>query len=138
MVSAIDIRNRETKPVPSWYNDDDLKRSDAVWTALKAYATAKLAADVDLRTNNAKRNLRYTILRPGGLSDEPGKGAVAAGKVHIGRTISREDVAGTILACIKNEGTVGMAFDVVGGSTPIDEAVKGVVERKEDTFEGYY
>lgn len=81
---------------------------------------------------------RYTIVRPGGLAEEPGKGTVAAGKVHLGTMIAREDVAATIFACMQNEGTVGLAFDVVGGETPIEEAVKGVVERKEDTFEGFY
>lgn len=137
MVSALDMRDR-TKPAPPWYNDNDVARSERVWTAIGAYMRAKLAADIDLRTNNSKRNLKYTIVRPGGLLDEPGKGTVAAGKVHLETMISREDVAGTIWACIKQEGTVGLAFDVVGGETPIEEAVRGVVERKEDTFEGFY
>jgi len=138
LVSAVDIRDRERKPVPDWYDSSDIQRSDRMWTAIGHYMRAKLAADIDLRTKNAQRNLKYTILRPGGLSEEPGTGRVAAGKVHLNAMIPREDVAATIFACIENPGTIGMAFDVVSGDVPITEAVKGVVERKEDTFEGFY
>jgi len=138
MVSAVDVRDRENRPQPDWYDSNDVQTSERMWGVLGHYMQAKYAADKDLRVNNEKRGLRYTIVRPGFLSDEPGKGMVAAGKVHIENTISREDVAATILACIENEGTVGLAFDVVSGETPIDEAVRGVAEKKEDCFEGYY
>ena len=138
LVSAVDMRDREHKPVPDWYDSNDVRRSDGVWSAIGNYMRAKLAADIDLRTKNAQRNLKYTILRPGGLSEQPGTGRVAAGKVHLNAMIPREDVAATIFACIENPGTVGLAFDLVGGDVPITEAVNGVVERKEDTFEGFY
>ena len=138
MVSAVDVRDRENRPQPDWYDANDVQMSERMWRAIGHYMRAKYAADKDLRANNEKRGLRYTIVRPGGLSDEPGKGMVAAGKVHIENMISRDDVAAAILACIENEGTVGLAFDVVGGETPVDEAVRGVVEKKEDCFEGYY
>jgi nucleoside-diphosphate-sugar epimerase len=137
MVSALDVRDRENKPQPEWYDANDVRRSEMVWVAIGHYMRAKYEADKDLRANNEKRGLRYTIVRPGGLSDEPGKGTVAAGKVHLENMISRDDVAAIILACIENEGTVGLAFDVVGGQTPINEAVQSVVEKKEDSFEGY-
>jgi nucleoside-diphosphate-sugar epimerase len=138
IVSAIDVRDRDNKPVPDWYNEGDLKRSDGAWGAIGAYMRAKLAADTELRTGNGKRGLDYTIVRPGGLTENPGAGTVAAGKVHLTTTISREDVAGVIFACIQNEGTIGLAFDVVGGDTPIAEAVKKAVDNKEDTFDGLH
>jgi len=137
MVSAIDVRDKENKPQPEWYDDNDVRRSDRMWVEIGHYMRAKFEADKDLRVNNEKRGLKYTIVRPGGLSDEPGKGVVAAGKVHVAM-ISRDDVAATIWACIENEGTVGLAFDVVGGDTPISEAVQSIVDKKEDCFEGYY
>jgi len=138
IVSAVDVRDRENRPQPDWYNGNDVQRSERMWEVIGHYMRAKYDADRDLRVNNEKRGLKYTIVRPGGLSDEPGEGMVVAGKVHLETMISREDVAATILACIENEGTVGLAFDVVGGETPIKEAVQGVVDRKEDCFEGYY
>lgn len=138
MVSAVDIRDREGKPEPEWYNDADRERSDKMWGAIGHYARMKLAADKSLVTENGRRGLEWTIVRPTGLSMEAGTGRVEAGKVHLSRNISREDVAAVVVECMKNEGTKGLAFDVVGGETPIGEAVQGVVEGRVDCFEGRY
>ena len=103
---------------------------------------AKLKADRDLRVHNSKRGLQYTILRPGGLSEEPGKGTVAAGKVHSDTMVSREDVARTLAEILENPATAGLAFDLVGGdeqsAKPIAEAVEAVAKGKVDCFEGHY
>ena len=112
MVSAIDIRNRESKPVPSWYGKGDKDVSDRVWGAIQPYMEAKFKADRDLRVNNSKRGLRYTIVRPGHLSDEPGKNTVVAGKVSIETSVSRQDVARVVAECLENAAIVGLAFDV--------------------------
>lgn len=138
IVSAIDVRDRENKPVPDWYNEDDRNRSDRVWGAIGVYMRAKFAADRDLVTNNARRGLDYTIIRPGGLSQDPGKGTIAAGKVHLGAMISREDVAAAIVAAMSEPKTIGLAIDMVGGDVPIEEAVRKVAEQKLNSFEGYY
>ena len=138
MVSAIDIRDRENKPEPEWYNDADRDRSNRVWNAIKHYMEAKFAADRSLVTENNRRGLDYTIVRPTGLSQDPGKGTIEAGKVHINQVISREDVASIILQCMKQEGTKGLAIDCVGGDTPIADAIAEVVKGKIDAFEGRY
>ncbi len=56
--------------------------------------------------------LRWTIVRPGGLTDKPATGRVMAleepGKLS--RTIPRADVAAFILDCVDDEGAVGHAF----------------------------
>ncbi|KAH9841216.1 hypothetical protein Tdes44962_MAKER10544 [Teratosphaeria destructans] len=96
------------------------------------------AADRELVTGNARRGLAYTIVRPGGLSEEPGTGRVAAGRVHLGRMVPREDVAGVVVECLRCPGTVGRVFDVVGGEVGIREAVEAVVREGVDTFEGRY
>ncbi|KAF2429234.1 Rossmann-fold NAD(P)(+)-binding protein [Tothia fuscella] len=137
IVSAVDVRDRN-KSVPSWYNEDDKSHSDKIWGGIGAYMAAKLAADTELRNGNSKRGLEYTIVRPGLLLDEPAAGKVDAGKVHLKNGISRADVAGVILESIKNKGTIGLAFDLVGGDTPVAEAVKKVAEEKADTFEGHF
>lgn len=101
MVSAIDIRDRANKPEPEWYDDADRDRSNRVWEVIKPYMEAKLAADTSLVTQNGRRGLEYTIVRPTGLSQDPGKGTIAAGKVHINQVISREDVASVVLECVR-------------------------------------
>lgn len=34
IISAVDVRDRENKPKPDWYNDDDVKVSDRMWGAI--------------------------------------------------------------------------------------------------------
>ena len=138
IVSAIDIRDRENKPEPEWYDDADRDRSDKVWKAIKPYMEAKLAADTNLVTDNGRRGLDYTIVRPTGLSNDPGKGTIAAGKVHLNQMISREDVATVVIQCAKHEATIGLAIDCVGGDTPIADAVADVAKGRIDAFEGRY
>ncbi|POS69979.1 NAD-dependent epimerase/dehydratase [Diaporthe helianthi] len=137
-ISALDVRDREGRPVPEWYSEDDRKRSDGLWKGIGDFMRAKFEADKELRTGNDKRGLQYTMVRPGGLSNDPGDGFVSAGKVHLGRMVKRQDVARVVLEVIENDDTIGLAFDVVGGEDIIAEAVKEVGKEKIDTFEGYY
>lgn len=137
-ISALDVRDRENRPVPAWYNADDRARSDMIWKGIGAFLGAKFKADRALRTGNDRRGLRYTMVRPGGLSNEPGVEVVSAGKVHLGSMVTREDVARVVVACVGNADTVGLAFDVVGGGDPVVDAVKAVADGRVDTFEGYY
>lgn len=120
------------------YNDDDIAVSNRMWNAIGVYCEAKLAADRDLVTENDSRKLDYTIVRPGSLNTDEGIGKVAAGKVHLGKSISREDVAEVIVRCIKTPSTIGLAFDVVGGDTPIAQAIDKIGNGRVDTFEGHY
>lgn len=138
IVSALDVRDREGKPTPEWYNDEDKDRSDKVWGFIGPYMRAKFNADKDLVTNNDKRGLEYTIVRPGGLTQEPATGKVDAGKVHLNIVVSRADVAEVVLRCIEDDSTKGLAFDVVGGDTPITEAISSVGKGQIDTFKGFH
>lgn len=88
-----------------------------------AYLQAKLAAEEDLR----RRDLDWTILRPGSLTDDPGTGLVwLAARVLRGR-ISRDDVASVLVALLDAPGTAGVTLELVEGSTPIDAAVRSLV-----------
>lgn len=138
IISAIDVRDRAARPEPEWYDDADRERSDKTWGAIGAYMLAKLNADRSLVTENARRGLEYTIVRPGGLSEDAGKGVVTAGQVHLAHTIPREDVAAFVVEVLKQDGTKGLAIDVVGGETKIADAVAQVVEAKVNTFAGRY
>jgi nucleoside-diphosphate-sugar epimerase len=142
-VSAVDVRDRENRPAPSWYTPDDAALSDRVWGAIGTYMQAKLGADTALVRGNAERGLRYTIVRPSGLTQDAGVGRVRAGRAPgIAASVSREDVARTVAAVLENDGTVGLAFDVVGTAEgeggEIADEVRRVAAAREDAFEGYY
>ncbi len=88
-----------------------------------AYLRAKGAADDDIR---ARPGLDWTILRPGALTDEPGKGRVTLSAGSTGRgEVSRDDVAAVLAALLDEDerGAVGLTLELIGGDTPVAEAV---------------
>jgi uncharacterized protein YbjT (DUF2867 family) len=85
-----------------------------------AYLRAKGAADDDVRGRNA---LDATIVRPGLLTNDPGTGRVTIAEDTGRGSIPREDVAAVLLAVLDTPGTVGQAFEVIGGDAPIAEAL---------------
>ena len=87
---------------------------------MRPYLEAKAEADRQLRESG----LDYTIVRPGSLTDEPGTGRVRIGGER--DSISRDDVAATLFAVLAADHAVGKAFDLFGGETPIEEAVRGL------------
>ena len=88
-----------------------------------AYITAKKAADDAIRS----RDLDWTIVRPGGLTMESGTGLVTLADHADRGQIPREDVAAVLLALLDEPRTAGLSLDLVGGPTPIDEAVEALV-----------
>ena len=84
----------------------------------QVYLRAKKAAD----ENVAARDLDWTIVRPGRLTDDAGTGRVRVGALERGE-IPRADVAATLLAALRSSGTVGKTFDVLAGDTPVEEAL---------------
>jgi nucleoside-diphosphate-sugar epimerase len=136
-ISTIDARNRNRER-PSWYNDEDQQVSNDLWSMLPGYMEAKFEADKDLVENNTKRALDYTVIRPTWYNQGGWTGKIEAGKVGTSPKISREDVADVFVACIENPGTIGRVFEVVGGNTTVEDAVKYVVEEKLNAFEEQY
>ena len=94
--------------------------TDEVWAA---YITAKTAAEDDLRS----RDLDWTILRPGGLTDAPATGRIhlAAPPVPAG-TIPRADVAAVIAALLDEPGTRRQTLELVAGDSPVAAAVRSI------------
>lgn len=137
MVSAVDVRDRR-KGTPEWYTEGSRKKSEESWNAIGAYYKAKLAADTELVTGPHGKKLKWTIVRPSLLKDDEATGKIEAGKVDISSPIQRADVAAVIAEVLKSDETAGLAFDIVGGSTPIAQAIKTVAEKRIDTFEGHY
>jgi len=84
-----------------------------------AYLRAKAGADEALRASG----LDYTIVRPGGLTDEPGTGLVSVAERLDRGQIPRADVAAVLLACLDAPATVGRTFDLISSKTPIATAL---------------
>src|SRR6516165_1270246 len=93
---------------------------DEVWAA---YITAKTAAEADLRA----RDLDWTILRPGGLTDTPATGKVRLAAPPVPRgAIPRADVAAVIAALLDTPGTRHQTLELVGGDSPVAAAVHSI------------
>jgi nucleoside-diphosphate-sugar epimerase len=84
------------------------------------YLRAKGQADKKL----TESGLAYTIIRPGGLTNEPGTGLIAAGPRLDRGQIPRADVAATIAAVLDAPSAAsGTSFDLLSGDTPIADAI---------------
>jgi uncharacterized protein YbjT (DUF2867 family) len=89
---------------------------------MRPYLEAKTQADERL----AGSGLDYTIVRPGGLTDEPGSGRIRAGLEMSFGQVSRDDVAATLVAVLGADNTIGKTFELLAGDTPIEEAVRAL------------
>ena len=86
-----------------------------------AYLRAKSAAEDDLRS----RDLDWTVLRPGRLTNEPGTGRVELGPPPLGRgEVSRDDVAAVIAALLVDRHSIGLTLELVAGDTLIADAIR--------------
>ncbi|MFE6163192.1 SDR family oxidoreductase [Streptomyces sp. NPDC056486] len=88
-----------------------------------AYLRAKGEADASVR---ARKDLDWTILRPGMLTDDAGTGLVRL-EVSTGRgPIPRDDVAAVLAELVDSSATAGLTLELISGSTPVSVAVKSV------------
>jgi nucleoside-diphosphate-sugar epimerase len=115
----------EARGVPRYVIVSSLGAADpeAAPEAMRPYQRAKAAADDRLRASS----LEWTVVRPGGLTDDPGRGTIAAA-ASLGRRgdISRDDVAATLMVCLGEPGTAGKTFEVIQGDVPIAEALRAI------------
>ncbi|KAG6846354.1 hypothetical protein H0H93_014491 [Arthromyces matolae] len=86
--------------------------------------------------NLVKRDtFKWTIVRPGGLTNAPGTNKAAIGRTHLGQ-ISRDDVAQVLALLADREDAAGLALDVVGGENSIEESLEAAIKRGETDFTG--
>jgi uncharacterized protein YbjT (DUF2867 family) len=89
---------------------------------MRPYYEAKAEADKIVMESG----LDYTIVRPGGLTDDPGTGTVqVADQLDTGQ-VTRDDVAAVIAECLVADNTIGKAFDLLNDGTPIPDAVRSL------------
>src|SRR3954470_15046144 len=87
---------------------------------MRPYLEAKAEADQRV----ADSGLDWTIVRPGRLTNDAGTGRVLVSEDMSTRgEVPREDVARVIAAVLGDPGSIGKTFVLVGGDTPVDEAV---------------
>ena len=84
-----------------------------------AYVKAKRDADEALRASS----LKWTIIRPGKLTDDEGTGQVTAGTDTGYGEIPRADVAAVIAAALADDSTIGRTIEVISGPTPVADAL---------------
>ncbi|WP_028045445.1 NAD(P)H-binding protein [Cellulomonas sp. URHE0023] len=84
-----------------------------------AYLVAKRAAELDLRS----RDLDWTILRPGSLTDALPTGTVTLAQRVTRGSVPRADVAAVLAALLHDPRTAGRVLELVGGSVPVSDAV---------------
>ena len=97
--------------------DEPAAGDDAVFTA---YLAAKAAADDAVRERSG---LNTTIVRPGGLTDDPATDRVRIAESTGRGTIPRADVAGMLLALLDAPATGGVTFELISGDMSIAEAI---------------
>lgn len=85
-----------------------------------AYLRAKGHADDVIR---ARESLDATVVRPGHLTNDAGTGRVELSDQTGRGDIPREDVAKVLLAVLDSPATAGRTFELIGGETPIADAV---------------
>ncbi|MHA6797797.1 SDR family oxidoreductase [Bounagaea algeriensis] len=90
-----------------------------------AYLDAKREAEADLRS----RQLDWTILRPGRLTDDEPTGLVELAVSVARGDVTRADVAASVAAVLDERRSVRKALEVINGDTPIVEALRAAVAR---------
>jgi uncharacterized protein YbjT (DUF2867 family) len=96
---------------------------EGVGEVFVAYLRAKLAAEDDLRA----RQLDWTVLRPGGLTDDPPTGSVQLTPDAPRGQVSRADVAAVLVALLDEPRSAGLVLQLTEGSTPVAEAVQAAL-----------
>ena len=97
--------------------DDPAAATDETFAA---YLRAKAASEEDLR----RRELDWTVLRPGALTDDPPTQRVRLG-TRAGRgSVPRDDVAAVVVALLDEPSSAGLTLEVVSGEDLVDAAVQ--------------
>ncbi|MFE9840915.1 SDR family oxidoreductase [Streptomyces goshikiensis] len=87
------------------------------------YLRAKGEADDHVRT---RLGLEWTVLRPGTLVNDAGRGLVRLEARTGPGSVPRDDVAAVLAELIETPATAGLTLELISGSTPIEVAVKAV------------
>ncbi|THH27630.1 hypothetical protein EUX98_g6557 [Antrodiella citrinella] len=131
LVSAID--SRDVNIVPEHYTPEDIEAAKKAHEgALKNYYHWKYQADKDLVKRTA---FPWTILMPGGLLDDAGKGTANIGRTGLTHhTVTRDDVAATLALLLDRPGAAGLALNIIGGTTPLKESLDAAIKERANAW----
>ncbi len=106
------------------FDPDQAGTGDEVGGAdgFQVYLRAKSEADAFLRGTG----LDWTIIRPGGLTDDSATGSVRLATSTGHGSIPRADVAALIADCLSGGLAVRRQFEAISGPDPIDQAVRSL------------
>jgi uncharacterized protein YbjT (DUF2867 family) len=104
--------------VSSMGADPDARGDDT----FSVYLRAKGRADDAVRASG----LDATVVRPGRLTNNAGTGRVNLGESMPRGRITRDDVAAVLAAVLDSPNTIGRTVDLIGGDTPVAEAVEAI------------
>jgi uncharacterized protein YbjT (DUF2867 family) len=99
--------------------DDFVVGSEEVF---QIYLRAKAEADAIVRS----RDLDWTIVRPGGLTDDLATGLVTVAESTGRGQIPRDDVAEIVVRLVVDGTGVRSQFELISGDTPIAEALRAL------------
>ncbi|MEW2506448.1 NAD(P)H-binding protein [Amycolatopsis sp. NPDC047767] len=88
----------------------------------RAYLHAKAAAEEDLKA----RDLDWTILRPGALTNESGTGNVKIAPKTGRAAVPREDVAAVVVALLDAPSTARRTLELISGEDTIPDAISAL------------
>jgi uncharacterized protein YbjT (DUF2867 family) len=86
---------------------------------LRPVLRAKGTADASLTLTA----MGWSVVRPGGLTNDVATGQVYVGRGLTGGMIGRADLASVAVACLSHRAASRQAFDVVSGRTPVADAL---------------
>ena len=95
---------------------EDPPDDDSVFSV---YLRAKAEADEAFMASD----LRWTVVRPVSLEDDPGTGRVTLTSEPIRGNVTREDVAAVLAAVLHDPDAAGRLLYLASGDVPIDEAL---------------
>lgn len=87
---------------------------------LQHYLKMKGEADDFLKTTE----LDYTVVRPGGLTNEEGTSKIQVGETVDQGSIPRADVAKTMISVLQEPNAYHKTFEMISGDTQIEEALR--------------
>lgn len=87
------------------------------------YLRAKAEADRALMASDRA----WTIVRPGHLTDEPGRGTVHIDVDPVRGDVSRDDVAAVLDAALHEPRSAHMILYVIAGEDPVEEALEAAL-----------
>jgi nucleoside-diphosphate-sugar epimerase len=89
------------------------------------YLSAKAEADAAAQASDRD----WTIVRPGRLTDDPGRGLVRIDTEPFHGAIPRDDVAAVLDALLQTERATRLILYVNGGELPVQEALEACLSR---------